>query len=430
MTELWVEKYKPQKIDDLILPADIKTKVRKWIYEFKKKKPNAYNCLFLYGPPGIGKTTMAHVVLKEYGYNVHDLDSSENRTSKYIRESLHDILYKKNVMNLMTQKKKETGIIMDEIDGLSIGERGGLSEFIKIILPKKKDIKQGKNYEYRYLNYVPFICITNTMDKKLNDIKTKTCFIHLKKPSLYNLEKMAVKILKNEKINYDYSKLKELIKKSQLDFRKLITLLQYTYGSSNIIESTEPLGVKNIEYTTYDSCLKMLNKYNTIDNTMEIYEANKSLISMLLYENFIHFVLKNKKSNDDKKLDAIKTIYSNFSESDEFDYNIYITQQWDLYNYDCVMKCSKTSYIVNQLENFSVNKTNTIQFSTLLNKTSFEFLNLKSTSQIEHDILKHSESIDTTDLYTLTQHFKPSEITDLINISKEELSKLKKILDK
>lgn len=435
MTELWVEKYKPTTIDSLIITKETKLLIKKWIYDFKHSKKNSLNCLFLHGPPGIGKTTMAHVILKEYGYKVYDLNSSETRTGKYIKDKLHDILYKKNVINLMTKKTKETGIIMDEIDGLSLGERGGLSEFIKIVIPKKKEIKESKSGLFNYLKRIPFICISNTLDKKLSELKSKTLYIHLKKPSFFQLERLATTIMKNEKCNYDSKQLNILVKKSQLDFRKLITLLQYTYNSkkttkketSSLIDS---FGLKHIDHTAYESTSKILNTYNDIDITIELYEPNKSLIGMLVYENAVYYINNNKTLDENDKLKKIQQIYNNFSISDLFDYNIYITQQWDLYNYDCVLKCSYNSYIINEITNNFNKSGNTIQFSTLLNKTSFEYLNLKTTSSIEHDTLKHSESIKMTDLYSLIDYYKPSELKNILNISSETVTKINKILDK
>ena len=53
MNQLWVDKYKPNTIEDLYLPKQTLNKIKTWIINFKENKNKAPNCLFLYGPPGI-----------------------------------------------------------------------------------------------------------------------------------------------------------------------------------------------------------------------------------------------------------------------------------------------------------------------------------------------------------------------------------------
>ena len=60
MNQLWVEKYKPKKINDFILGFKNLQDIKKWIESEKKSK-----ILILHGPPGIGKTTLANSILNE-----------------------------------------------------------------------------------------------------------------------------------------------------------------------------------------------------------------------------------------------------------------------------------------------------------------------------------------------------------------------------
>ena len=439
MNELWVEKYKPKKLKDLYLPNQELSKIKLWITNFKANKPKAPNCLFLYGSPGIGKTTIAHLILKEYNYNATELNSSEYRTSKKIKDKLKDILEKKHVLNLFKQIKKETGIIMDEIDGLSLGERSSLTELIKIISPKKKDIK-NKQVNFRYLKKNPFICISNSIDKKLNELKLKSVFINIPLPNKYLLRKCCVHILNNENKQYTENILDKIIDKSQFDYRRLINILEYCYSSNENIneQKIEKLLLnfdkKNIDETTYKYIDMFFNNYLDIDSALKNYNTNKNTISMLFFENFIEHILKNKKDTEEIKLDTILKIYNNFSISDGMDYNIYINQHWDLYNYNALYKCIEPSYQINKLESYKVNKSNNITFSTLLNKTSFEFLNLKTTSCFENKYLKSSESIKLYDIYNLIKNdstnYSYNKIILDLNILKEELDKVINIYKK
>ena len=60
----WSEKYRPTNINDLYLSYDSKTKIKQWIQDFIKKKKNFTNCLLLHGPPGVGKTSLANIILE------------------------------------------------------------------------------------------------------------------------------------------------------------------------------------------------------------------------------------------------------------------------------------------------------------------------------------------------------------------------------
>ena len=98
-----------------------------------------------------------------------------------------------------------------------------------------------------------------------------------------------------------------------------------------------------------------------------------------------------------------------------------------------VFKCIEPSYKINKLKKTSVN-TNNITFSTLLNKTSFEFLNLKITNSFENKYLKSSESIKLYDIYNLinndSTNYNYNKIIIDLDILKEELDKILNIYKK
>ena len=103
---------------DILISKDIKTTLKKWISEFSNKNKNKKtfkNCLFLYGPPGVGKTTIANLILKEFNYDIIEFNSSNFRTQKLIREKINDILGKRNILNLLNNNKKEIAIITTRI---------------------------------------------------------------------------------------------------------------------------------------------------------------------------------------------------------------------------------------------------------------------------------------------------------------------------
>ena len=157
----WCEKYRPNKLEDLMLSNDDKKIVLNWIKDFKEKKKKFKNCLFLHGAPGLGKTTIANIILKENEFDVIEFNASEVRNQKLLREKLDKVNSNVNIIACMCMKKTHIGIIFDEIDGLSGGEKSGITEISNIIFEK------GVNKN------TPFICISNTLSKKIESIKKK-----------------------------------------------------------------------------------------------------------------------------------------------------------------------------------------------------------------------------------------------------------------
>ena len=437
----WIDKYKPVDFTNYLTNGNIKATIEQWIIDFKNKKPKTPNCLFLMGPPGLGKTTVAHLILKMYDYDIIEFNASDIRTQKLVGTNLEKILGRKNVLDLMCNKKKDMAIIMDEIDGMTTGERSGLSELMKIMFPKKNVVAANKN-KYHYLKQTPFICISNTIDKKLTEVKAKSVFIKFTSPSKYNLQKYCKFILNQENIqDYDEEVVNLIIDNSQTDYRRLGILMEYVFTSKltlNLETVTELLknyAKKDVENTYYECVSKILNKYKDLDSIMSLYESNKAIIPMILYENFGEYIIKNKKDSDDSKLTNILKIYKNYSDSDKMDYNIYINQHWELSGINCSYKCAETSYLIENMEKKSYNSYSTLNFSTLLNKTSQEYSNLKHSNALKIKIFKMSNTniiCQFTDLFF--NYIKKENMDKLMGIIKfynlngDDLDKLMKYL--
>ena len=77
------------------------------------------NALFLYGAPGIGKTTLAHAALETAGYRVVEWNASQHRHRAAVEESLLPLLNSRNVSDFFRPEgPRNLGIVLDEIDGM------------------------------------------------------------------------------------------------------------------------------------------------------------------------------------------------------------------------------------------------------------------------------------------------------------------------
>lgn len=120
---MWSEKHRPQNISDMVGNEESRALIMEWFAKWKKgTKP-----LLLVGPPGIGKTTMAFLVAKQFGYDMIGLNASDVRNKSRINDILTPVLG--NVSVLGTPM-----IFVDEVDGIhGRGDYGGVAALVDIL---------------------------------------------------------------------------------------------------------------------------------------------------------------------------------------------------------------------------------------------------------------------------------------------------------
>ena len=198
---MWSEKYRPQNISDMVGNEESRAAIMEWFAKWKKgTKP-----LLLVGPPGIGKTTMAFLVAKQFGYDMIGLNASDVRSKSRINEILTPVLG--NVSVLGTPM-----IFVDEVDGIhGRGDYGGVAALVDILKEPT----------------VPIILAANddTSDKMKN-IKKVVKIISFKKIPPRLLRVYLENILKKESAKLSPGSLIKVIDKSRGDIRSMINLTQ------------------------------------------------------------------------------------------------------------------------------------------------------------------------------------------------------------
>jgi DNA polymerase III delta prime subunit len=204
---LWVEKYRPKKINDCILSDDLKNTFKEFLN--KKEIPN----LLLSGTAGTGKTTVARALCEELGSDYIIINGSdEGRQIDTLRSKIKNFAATVS----LTEKANHKVVIIDEADYMNADSvQPALRNFIESFYNNCRFIFTC-NYKNKIIPALHSRC--TVIDFKIvngQKVKTATAFLN-----------RIGKILKDENIEFDKKVLAELIQKYYPDFRRTINELQ------------------------------------------------------------------------------------------------------------------------------------------------------------------------------------------------------------
>ena len=162
------------------------------------------------GPPGIGKTTAVGLIVKGCGYELVEFNASDERSAISVRRYF-DEAKRSGVCG------KRRVIVMDEVDGMSTGDRGGIGELAKVIA----------------VCSFPIICIANERGTpRLRPLASCCLDIRFQRPTKTVIAKaLYERVVKPEKLGYTVGQLEELCERNGNDIRSVINALQFSAAS-------------------------------------------------------------------------------------------------------------------------------------------------------------------------------------------------------
>jgi len=170
----WSETYRPKSLSEVIEQEDIIEKIENYLDNFPSKKKS----VLLNGSSGVGKTTIVHALARDRNNEIFELNASDLRNKSSMIEKLKPVIEQKPLF------QKDKIILVDEVDGISATDRGGISELIKLIEDSK----------------YPIICTANdAWNQKLSPLRKKCEVIELKEISPAGVKSILNEILKKEK---------------------------------------------------------------------------------------------------------------------------------------------------------------------------------------------------------------------------------------
>lgn len=288
--------WSPTPIEKTIcLHPDVEDKLTKWI------QTPSHPAVLLYGEPGVGKTTLAHRVLRNANLKVIEFNASHTRSGTSFRKILLPLLHQGGVIQMMESGQRGgIGIILDEIDGLSQGEKGGLKElldFLRAWTPEKQT--------------TPVILISNTLDSRNLIQISKLCItIQMKEADRSCVEKWLGHSLPND----------EHLKKVNGDLRILqrqIAGLEQPMELIDIPEGILPISWWSL-WTEWDPLF---------DLDIDSHEAN--LAGLVFIENLNDRIQLVKGDTNEAWTEYLR-IYSGYCKSDRADFWAFFHQCWNL----------------------------------------------------------------------------------------------------
>ncbi|MGC9210022.1 MAG: replication factor C large subunit [Acidilobus sp.] len=124
----WIIKYRPKHVEEVVDQEEAKSQFLTWIESWVRGKVPEKRAVLLYGPPGVGKTSLVEAVVRDYNLELLELNASDYRRAEDIRKTVGVAAYRRPLFGKLTL------ILLDEVDGMSAkGDAGGLEELLRII---------------------------------------------------------------------------------------------------------------------------------------------------------------------------------------------------------------------------------------------------------------------------------------------------------
>jgi len=281
--ELWVEKYRPKVLDDLVLSEDIKSKFRNYLD--RGTIPN----ILLFGRPGIGKTTLAECIRNELKCESFlYINASDKSGIDFVRNDIKDFAECVGMDNALKL------VILDEADGLtnSTGMGPSAQDGLRNLIEKSADDTR-------------FILTCNHLNKISKALQSRCTPLQLRF-TLKDATKRIFEILQAEEIDFagHETEIVKLINRNFPDIRRSIAVLEQccVTGKFVFVETDDQTGIDNTinfitenitnvmecrnfwikNETLFDADYEKLGSalFNSLDNPVEMLKIGEKLFQL------------------------------------------------------------------------------------------------------------------------------------------------------
>jgi hypothetical protein len=368
--------------NDLFDRKHVKELILDFLSSFSPSNLTQTKGLYIIGPSGCGKTAFINDIIPKGDYDIISYDASDIRTKAVIPDLVGSKLSNCNVLNLFSKKRKQTVIIMDEMDYMNVGDKGGIKELIKYTRPKKT-----KKQQVEPQTICPIIFIgNNDNDKKIKELINVCTLLKLQNPTDKQMVDY-IKLTMPNLINTPY--LDNLLTYSNNNLRKLDLFIEfYNYEPTKINLVLDMIVGKNNFYThTKEIVRQLYTNYIPISNyNSVIKETDRTTLGLLWHENMSSII------NTKQNLSVYKQMLDNLCVSDYIDRIIFQNQIWQLSEQNSFIKTFYNNYLLHQhIKKIKI--PDEIIFTKVLTKYSTEYNNYCFLQQLEQKLFCNKNEI-------------------------------------
>ncbi|KRX07665.1 P-loop containing nucleoside triphosphate hydrolase [Pseudocohnilembus persalinus] len=354
MTSLWTTYHAPKNIDECVGNKDKIKKLLIWLRDWedvvikktmKKEVPTANfwaaggggfptvsnpnkPAALISGPPGIGKTTCVRIIAKQLGYELIETNASDIRNKNGVKGMLGDLISNQTIgfgIYKTIKNSPKTLILMDEVDGMSGGDRGGNQELMKLIDTTK----------------TPIICICNDrQSQKVRSLANHCYDLEFNKPNSKDIMTRMQQIAKKEKLEVDDKTMEELVIRLNSDIRQIINSLQMwtknkqKMNNKDFKDSLKSFNKdKEVSLTGFDAAKMLLNKATMaplkLYEKINLFMIDYDTIPLIIQNQYIE-AGKIQAKGSIKDLENLAEASESIADGDIMSQNIRSKQMWSL----------------------------------------------------------------------------------------------------
>jgi replication factor C subunit 1 len=350
-SKLWTVKHAPTGLEQIVGNKKNVERLCEWLRNFRKNARlnfkvagkeglGIFRAVMIYGPPGVGKTTAAHLAAKLEEYDVVESNASDTRSKKMIDDNLKGVLGTTSLLGYfagdgkdVNQAKKQVVLVMDEVDGMSAGDRGGVGALAAIV--KKTQ--------------VPIILICNDRKQpKMNPFNTIVYEMQFRRPTTDQIKARIMTIAYREGMKIPPTVLTAMIEGTGADIRQCVNMLSTVKLDDAALDFNKGKEIskaweKHVILKPFDISNKIMggamfdkNSKSTLNDKTELYFNDHEFSHLMVQENYLKTnpALANHLTGPErtlKVLELAEKAAESISDGDLVDKMIHgSTQQWSL----------------------------------------------------------------------------------------------------
>ncbi|GME75659.1 unnamed protein product [Ambrosiozyma monospora] len=435
--KLWTEKYRPNNFLDLVGSEKTNRFILQWLTQWnemalnkpnppkansfnggtnrpnsfqqqqqQQQQPDPFNrprhkILLIHGPPGIGKTSIAHAIARQLDYYIQEINASDERAGTKVKDKIMNVMKNSNFSG------KPACLIVDEIDGASeFGFMKFLNDLIyedkkatnKVIHERDSKSKKQNDKNVKGLLKRPIIALCNDVyANALEKLKPHCEIVQLRKPPRHLILSTLKKICKKEHLQVSDKFLGFLVDSTDGDLRNCINFLQFNSSSDFLDDAASRLSSKDSQISWFlllNDVFSRSHRFSKTEQFNSLFNRLSSAPSSIdKVNNGCFNVMLDLENTSLHKLDQtqdwvffndiIKTKFSDFERTDLTYYNCVAPMRFfQIFNDIGAINDSKRYSYKSKDETFESKK----QISELIRKLRFATLGTNEMNLIKYEL--------------------------------------------